>query len=403
MYLGKQNKRPVIKPAMSGYVTTVRDIEKLYKVSPSGALSPFVDTPATARVARLGGVSTGHGDYINATQHIYTKDKEEHVFGNYNFYDSFSPFQAYRAVGPLDNRFSMRIDTANIPSANAVFNSCVARLYDKIRNSDSNLAIDVAEHRQTQRMLGKAWSGIPKVVDYAKKAKKRQRPGMTLDEARAAIRNGWLSYTYGWRPLLQTIYALATFERSKLGVRAVRARSKQECDVKIQGGGGLLVPWNYVTHHSVRYEIYLVYRVADPNLYDLTRITSLNPLAIAWELVPYSFVVDWFIDLGGYMQAWEGSAFMGLTFLRGYKTKTTRSVTVGNYSGKWTPAGFTRGPFTINAKWKNTSSSLGRNRLTSPPRPEVPHLKLSLGWQRLASAAALIDQILTPDSSILRK
>ena len=47
----------------------------------------------------------------------------------------------------------------------------------------------------------------------------------------------------------------------------------------------------------------------------------LNPLSVAWELVPYSFVADWFLPVGSYLNNLDYD--LGLRFLKGWITTKT--------------------------------------------------------------------------------
>lgn len=53
----------------------------------------------------------------------------------------------------------------------------------------------------------------------------------------------------------------------------------------------------------------------------------LSPLLTAWELVPYSFVIDWFLPIGDFLAQYSSTD--GLTFLSGstsYKAKQSAYV-----------------------------------------------------------------------------
>jgi len=291
--------------------------------------------------------------------------------------------------------------SGEFPDSVRVYNKALKKLYEQLRESDVNLSIDAAERHQTQRMLRKAGKSLPGLFDFARRAKSKQRRGMTVEEAKNAIGNAWLSYTYGWRPLLSTIYGLATFERSILSRRKIKARSSSRNTLTTKVSGSTFKPPAVLRKtYSTRVEIGMIYHVVQPDLFDLTRLVSLNPLAIAWELVPYSFVVDWLLDVGGYMQAWEASWFLGLTFKSGYVTTSRKGVVNGIFEGTWYPdpasvfSGY--GPF------KSVLVENSRVTLSSPPTPRLPRFDFRMGWQRYTSAAALLNQILSPDPRLYR-
>jgi hypothetical protein len=52
--------------------------------------------------------------------------------------------------------------------------------------------------------------------------------------------------------------------------------------------------------HSVRLQATLL--LTNPNLGLASRMGLVNPLSIAWEVVPFSFVVDWFLPVGNFLE-----------------------------------------------------------------------------------------------------
>lgn len=117
----------------------------------------------------------------------------------------------------------------------------------------------------------------------------------------------------------------------------------------------------------------------------------MDPRVIAWELLPFSFVADWFVDIGGYLQLLEDSLGHGLTFKRGYVTtgrmKESTTEVVG-YVPSASPV-----YYDLRSQYRYTSKN--RAKLTSWPRPAYPTLKINLGAYRIASAGALVLQAMT--------
>jgi hypothetical protein len=69
---------------------------------------------------------------------------------------------------------------------------------------------------------------------------------------------------------------------------------------------------------NVFVETKLFGKVDDANLVLLNSLGLLNPLQVAWELVPFSFVVDWILPIGSFLEAATGT--IGTTFDSGYTT-----------------------------------------------------------------------------------
>lgn len=270
------------------------------------------------------------------------------------------------------------------------YGKAVSKLYDKIRdNNGLNLAVDIAEWKQLQAMILGSAKATSQLVTTFEKIFRRK----TL-----AISNAWLMYQYGIRPLMSTIHGLCEFMPSIVEQIKVKARASSK--ETISGYGSSVsnftsLPHLVETSVSRRCELGIVYSITDPALFDTNRLSSLNPLSIAWELVPYSFVADWFVDVGGYLADWEAALFNGLTFHSGYRTDSYMIRTTGSVSGiKRTFTGWPYVTDSADIKWRLTTNGLNRTLLNGPPRPPVPSIKVNLGSQRLLSAAALLRQLL---------
>lgn len=145
----------------------------------------------------------------------------------------------------------------------------------------------------------------------------RAKPGF-----RNAAENGgglaslWLEWSFGWSPLMDDFFATAeTFVRRNW--KHVQTETKvKETDhnlTKVTGTYG--VPSGHV-HEVVKSGI--TYQLTNGGLYTLESLGLINPAVVAWNLVPYSFVVDYFYDISALI----GSTTMwsGLDLLDGFQT-----------------------------------------------------------------------------------
>jgi hypothetical protein len=98
----------------------------------------------------------------------------------------------------------------------------------------------------------------------------------------------------------------------------------------------------------------------------------LNPEVVAWELLPWSFVIDWFIPIGDYLQA--RATLSGVVISATLQTTTVREhvfAPTGNIIGDTFGMGY-------------SAITLDREVLAGPPKLPLPRVKplseaLSLG------------------------
>ncbi len=255
---------------------------------------------------------------------------------------------------------------------------------EKVRGG-LDLSIDLAEAGKTIKMF----NTVEKAIDYTKVFKRKY--GLIKTAA-----NAWLEYTYGWKPLAQAIYGAAD-ESLRLVLNRlehVSGRASEHWHPKylsiepVWGGSTNFDVSGGSLKSSVTYGCCLT----TSSGFDMSRWTSMNPASIAWELLPFSFVVDWVYNVGGYLRNLETAALYASRFHSGYRT----ALTVGNIGINHVRS--TTGPGIAYERQAYMGSlrlvQISRTVLSSYPSPGLPSFDVRLGSSRLISAAALLGQLL---------
>jgi len=274
----------------------------------------------------------------------------------------------------------------------------ISDFYDNLRSSESNLALSLGESRESWRML-RAFRSLGEIISLARRARR-----LVVRNPSLLISNVWLSMKYGWLPLYSDVYNLLDWQYHHIenGIPIVGRAQRTSRTLATGWRMGLNSKSSARITGETKYkcEVKAWVGVQNSDLYNLSRVTSLNPLSIAWELVPFSFVVDWFVDVGGYLSNLEASFGTGLVFKYGYITEVVRQTADAQASGKWTKV-------SLNPPY-NTEISTGdefyvekhlkvvkqRSVLTGFPRADFPAYKIKMGSQRIMSAAALLRTVL---------
>lgn len=137
--------------------------------------------------------------------------------------------------------------------------------------------------------------------------------------------NAWLELQYGWKPLLSDIDSAAEDLAS--------AWEKDPSDIIVRGSGrskgsakpNITIDGSFSANITTRVGYNCYARVIDSNLRTRSGLGLANLSEVAWELVPFSFVVDWLVPIGPFLSALNATE--GLTFTSGSKTvKTSVSV-----------------------------------------------------------------------------
>jgi len=286
--------------------------------------------------------------------------------------------------GHRDGVFDGEVNLPTFDTALA-YNRALENLNAQVRGR-LDLGLDLIEARQTANMI----RGVANVVNFARHPSRWS----TLD-----IANGWLQFQYGWRPLLQDIYDACDDTQRQLRNRLTKVTGK--CTIPIRVNGKVTKMLSYANHPVVqngsgKVSCHITVELALRDQGNLAQWSSLNPVSLAWEVIPYSFVVDWFIDVGSFLRNLETGLLFGSYFRKGYVS--TLSVYAGNEVAQNNSNGYVAGGTRWRAgsepKAKRRYVSFNRSVLTSYPLPRTPTFHVGLGSQRLFSAAALLRQLL---------
>lgn len=265
----------------------------------------------------------------------------------------------------------------------ADFQPLDARLREKIKNSSMNAAVALAERSQTLSLVTAACKDILRTYRsfrngtvFAKLFNGTFRPRTPHD---VALANKWLEYSFGWRPLMSDIYGAAeeihksVHEGFPYYVRTSGGGRRVSSVMSNHASGP--VSRSFVESCELRAKAR--FTVRNSSVKSLVQLGLTNPAEIAWEVVPFSFVIDWFIPVGDFIASLDSLVgVQDLTVCRGYK-----------YESVWT---------TSTAGGKGVQRSIAKVRLGNTSDLALPALQPRLPnnpFQKLSLAVALLTQI----------
>jgi hypothetical protein len=198
---------------------------------------------------------------------------------------------------------------------------------------------------ETIRMIRNPLGSLRKgLTEYANALKKgRRTAGKTRRKREAYVRNTWLEYQFGLAPLVHDISdgyrALQKLNNPSMNpiFRINKRASGDSVTVNQDGGGsagsvGFACHWQQRDHYkSEVYGGYLRSTIeGHSGLADVSGAGWFNFLPTVWELVPYSFLVDYFANVG---QMIESLSVASLTpVYLGESSHTERTMLCNNYS-----------------------------------------------------------------------
>lgn len=201
-------------------------------------------------------------------------------------------------------RFLMGTSSPVIP--NSLVLKAQSKLADTIKGHNFNLAVNAAQSKQLVEMvvgnLGKLGRAILalKHGNFANAARQLGAQPRTTRLKSTDISGRWLELQYGWLPSLSDTYEAAkAYEvlTAKERKTVFHAGAKQDVMVECSTS-----PGTYSARMKVRQGVHIT-----AELYEVLPATRslglMDPLSVVWEIIPYSFVVDWFVPIGTYLSA----------------------------------------------------------------------------------------------------
>jgi hypothetical protein len=290
---------------------------------------------------------------------------------------------------------------------------------EQIKASSINAAQAVAERKQTMGLIAstatrcaQAYGSLKKGnfakaardlgVTPKKRAGRRFNSDYAVDQGKA-VGNAWLELQYGWKPLLSDVYG-ATEAIAKANnpsgnqnkiFKKVTGRSTRKVEPFIKtnypiGSGDIGYSYSVATGICmVSCRVGITYTKTSPAVSNLASLGITNPALLAWELLPYSFVADWFFPIGDYLGGLD--ATLGMAFESGYITTYEKyySHVFEDHSYK-TSSGYKM--YYGYSTQDNENITVTRSTLGSFPSVPLPRFKNPISNSHVASAMALLLQ-----------
>jgi hypothetical protein len=270
------------------------------------------------------------------------------------------------------------------------------KLVSAVRGHDFNLAVNVAQGKQTADMV------VSNLLSIARSIRAIQR-GNFQEAARflgakprpsrlktSDVSGRWLEMQYGWLPMLSDTYeAVKAYEvltrERKLTFRVSRT-------VRAHG---------ITTGTTSNYKQLTDVWAGKVILAELSETLSAprscglyDPLSVVWEIIPYSFVIDWFLPVGSFLDN-----LSVIPMLRGRFLTTLKYVYEGTNVGTrltGLPASQNGGAF---RHLKRTELTRTLTSSLSTARPSFVAIPAAMSAKRVFNAIALSHQMINPRSS----
>lgn len=262
----------------------------------------------------------------------------------------------------------------------------ILKWYNEVSSQKTNILEMYATRQQTVDMITGAARSIAKAArDLRRGDLQGAGRHLGIGDFKPKSQNfsgRWLELQYGWLPLIGSIHAVID-EPSLPLTRVVTCRATETVlyEVKEYPQYDLYQKGSFDL--KVRVTAQGRITLSDTALANAQAYGITNPLLLAWELLPYSFVVDWFLPIGNYLNA--------LTALSGVVVSDANVTTTHSFNGYWTTVGGKAQPlFASVIPGTNRMDYINKVRTLGMPSVPIPRVKSPISTTHALNAIALL-------------
>lgn len=203
------------------------------------------------------------------------------------------------------------------------------RFYSRLGEGRASLGITLVQYAEARGMILDRLKKMSNIFDRQLRRNRRRGRRYTMSSGAGDI----LEYNFGWAPLLTEAYSLCATAFA-LAIPPIKVTGRaRERDVYDKSVGG------YPSYHR---EIYVTQtcavdafiRINNPNLWLMDRLGVINPAVVAWDAVPWSFLVNAFSNMNAVLS--QHTNLVGLSVDNITTTQTLRYLFTSSSSNTGT-------------------------------------------------------------------
>ncbi len=260
--------------------------------------------------------------------------------------ESFQYDPNFEFRGAVTSAQNALISLPDDPAFVKMENEAIARFTGKVRKHNASLGVTLGSAAQSLNMIADRSNKIAAMFDRSLRKQRIKNPSprsrrRTVAKDRAG---DILEYEFGWVPLVDDIQKAFEALGRDFDARWVHSAVKQKYSKQhSQTGSAYAYDWRYHDEGEISVCVGAKVSVTNPNLFLLNRLGLLNLPGVAWDLIPWSFVVNMFTNMGQMVNSITD--FVGVSLSNGCSTRVS-SITrqdhrfAGNAPGQYKTQGY---------------------------------------------------------------
>lgn len=290
---------------------------------------------------------------------------------------------------------SLSFSTGGVSVSSNMVNRAVTEARVKLAAMHVNLGATLAEAKRTASGVATRVKSLVKALialkrgnfSYAYYSIFGRRRGVQRSKTASEL---WLEWQYGWKPLIDDIYG--GIEQVNQGFReknllfSVERTLSQPLDPRSVFLATVPMSRVETTGQATETVKVVLWGAVTSGIHAPSALGLINPASIAWELVPWSFVLDWLVPVGTWLESL--SASVGISYVDGHRVSAVYGDVTGNriaLLAEKDPSKYYGKAAKLRVKF------VGMRRTVYGAFPwALPYYKSPFSSTHLASAAALL-------------
>jgi hypothetical protein len=293
------------------------------------------------------------------------------------------------------------------PLSKDAYNVAFKRFVSRLKSAQAELGAVAAERQKSLDMIGKRslqLYNFTRAIYRFRFADAAKALGVLqpkrLAEKRKAGKTAadlFLEFQFGWRPLIGDVTNAVKVLTEGLPAFRIKARARlnkvYSQNLRVSVGPGFDPRFHSFQDKNCAYDVGWALnariRGTNPNTVLANELGLLNPAFAAWEVIPFSFVVDYFVNVGEWLNSFTD--FAGFQLADVSRSEMQRATCTESNHWSWeNPPGYPGGSCT----WTSDRVELHRSTGSLPG----PSLSIRPPWTlspaRAATSVALLVQAL---------
>lgn len=286
------------------------------------------------------------------------------------------------------------LENATVPSLPSSFGEnasdlAVTQAWSNVNQATASSLVSIAEARKTASSMTQIMARAIKILRAVRKLDAKALKG---ELSPAELSDRYLEARYAIRPLIYDAQGLIDAYNHKRKTDRFTARGTSRDHYSDSIDGTVSTFTSFRTNYRSQIEASCEARAGVLYQYDLVGLSENlsvfgfdQPIEAVWELVPFSFIIDWFFNVGSTIAAWTPN--VGTKPLASWvKITTTTKITCAVTSLEVIPDVYpqqdSRGrSISGSGSWTRLSVTTTRN--PDPRRPFLPRLDINLDALKL--------------------